>query len=54
MRFFNANVRDLNTRVEVFPSNLIAQMFNFRKTGFFEVESSRVREVIDVSFAELD
>lgn len=49
-RFFNANVRDLNTRVEVFPSNLIAQMFNFVKVGFFEVESSKVRQVVDVSF----
>jgi len=49
-RFFNANVRDLNTRVEVFPSNLIAQAFGFEKAGFFEVESSKVRQVVDVSF----
>ncbi len=49
-RFFNANVRDLNTRIEVFPSNLIAQMFNFEQAGFFEVESSKVRQVVDVSF----
>ena len=27
-RFFNANVRDLNTRIEVFPSNLIAQIWH--------------------------
>lgn len=49
-RFFNANVRDLNTRIEVFPSNLIAQWFDFKKAGFFEVESSKVRKVVDVSF----
>jgi len=49
-RFFNANVRDLNTRIEVFPSNLVAQLFNFEKAGFFEVESSKVRQVVDVSF----
>ena len=49
-RFFNANVRDLNTRVEVFPSNLIAQMFGFEREGFFEVESSKVRQVVDISF----
>ncbi|MDX2475118.1 MAG: LemA family protein [Candidatus Krumholzibacteria bacterium] len=51
-RFFNANVRDLNTRIEVFPSNLIAQMFHFEKAGFFEVESSKVRQVVDISFPE--
>ena len=51
-RFFNANVRELNTRIEVFPSNLIAGAFHFEKAGFFEVESSRVRSVVDVSFGE--
>ena len=29
-RFYNANVRDLNNRLEVFPSNMVAQMFAFR------------------------
>jgi LemA protein len=51
-RFFNANVRDLNTRIEVFPSNLIAQIFNFEKAGFFEVESAKIREVVDISFSD--
>ncbi len=51
-RFFNANVRDLNTRIEVFPSNLIAQTFGFEREGFFEVESSKVRRVVDISFEE--
>ncbi len=51
-RFFNANVRDLNTRVEVFPTNLIASMFGFEPAGFFEVESSKVRQVVDISFSE--
>ncbi len=49
-RFYNANVRDLNTRIEVFPSNIIASLFNFRPAEFFEVESAVVREVVDVSF----
>ncbi|MFT5316625.1 MAG: LemA protein, partial [Candidatus Krumholzibacteriia bacterium] len=49
-RFFNANVRDLNTRIEAFPSNMIAGIFHFDKAGFFEVERSEVREVVDVSF----
>ena len=42
-RFYNANVRDLNTRVEVFPSNLIAGMFGFGRQEFFEIEDSGVR-----------
>ena len=50
-RFFNANVRDLNTRIEVFPSNLVAALFKFRREEFFEVESSVVRQVVDLSFA---
>jgi len=49
-RYFNANVRDLNTRIEVFPSNLVAGVFRFEREEFFEVESSVVRRVVDVSF----
>jgi LemA protein len=49
-RFFNANVRDLNTRVEVFPGNLAAGLFGVKTAEFFEVESSAVRQVVDVSF----
>ncbi len=51
-RFFNANVRDLNTRVEAFPTNVIASVFNFEKEKFFEVESAVVRRVVDVSFPD--
>jgi LemA protein len=49
-RFFNANVRELNTRVEVFPSNLVAAMFGFVREEFFEVEAATIRSVVDVSF----
>lgn len=42
-RFYNANVRDINTRTEIFPSNLIAGMFGFQKEEFFEVEDHTVR-----------
>jgi LemA protein len=49
-RFYNANVRDLNTRVESFPSNLIASAFGFVQEEYFEVEASKVREVVPVSF----
>ncbi len=51
-RFYNANVRDLNTRIEVFPSNIVAWMFRFEPAEFFEVESAVVRQVVDVSFGD--
>jgi LemA protein len=39
-RFYNANVRDYNTRCEVFPSNLIAGSFGFQKREFFEIDAA--------------
>ena len=42
-RFYNANVRDINTRVEVFPSNIIAGMFGFAQEDYFEIESAGIR-----------
>lgn len=38
-RFYNANVRDLNTRIEVVPSNIIANSFGFTKREYFEIDS---------------
>ncbi len=51
-RFYNANVRDYNRRVQSFPSNTIASMFNFKEAEFFEVEDA-IREAgpPQVSFA---
>lgn len=34
-RFYNGNVRDLNTKIETFPTNLIAGMFGFKQMEFF-------------------
>ncbi len=42
-RFYNGNVRDLNNRIEVFPSNLIAALFGFAQAEYFEIEDSGVR-----------
>ena len=42
-RFYNANVRDLNTRIEVLPSNLVAGLFGFHKEEFFEIADAIVR-----------
>jgi LemA protein len=39
-RFYNANVRDFNTRIEVVPSNLIANAFGFENAEFFEIEAA--------------
>ncbi len=49
-RFYNTNVRDLNTKIESFPTNVIASLFNFKSMEFFQVEESAVREVPQVKF----
>lgn len=41
-RFYNGNVRALNTRVSTFPSNLIATVFGFEKAQFFELRDPAV------------
>ncbi len=49
-RFYNANVRSLNTKVESFPSNLVAGGFGFTRAEYFEVEDAAVRAAPTVSF----
>ena len=49
-RFYNGNVRALNTRVEAFPSSLVASMFGFRKAEYFEVDEPEVRAPVVVDF----
>jgi LemA protein len=50
-RFYNGNVRDLNTKTESFPSNIVANMFKFTKREFFELEEgSEAKEPVKVSF----
>ncbi|OGG42836.1 hypothetical protein A3G50_00500 [Candidatus Jorgensenbacteria bacterium RIFCSPLOWO2_12_FULL_42_11] len=49
-RFYNGNVRDLNTAVETFPSNILAGMFKFSKMEFFQLEEGEAREPVKVSF----
>jgi LemA protein len=36
-RYYNAVVRDLNTRIQQFPSNVVAGMFGFKTRDFFEI-----------------
>jgi LemA protein len=49
-RFYNANVRALNTKVESFPSNVIANSFGFARAEYFETEDPAVRAAPQVSF----
>jgi len=49
-RFYNANVRQLNTKVETFPSNLIAGWFSFTRAEYFEAEDPAARAVPRVDF----
>ena len=52
-RFYNSGVTELNTKIEQFPSNLIAGMFSFKKREFFELgeaEQATAEKPVDVSF----
>ena len=49
-RFYNANVRELNTRVETFPNNIVAGMFGFSRAEYFEANDPAVRAVPQVRF----
>ncbi|MBX7166282.1 MAG: LemA family protein [Pirellulales bacterium] len=42
-RFYNANVRDQNNTVQVFPTNIIASLFNFGPAEYFEIEDASIR-----------
>jgi len=47
---YNQSVMSFNNKVEMFPSNIIAGMFNFSKSDFFELEEPEQREAPKVSF----
>jgi LemA protein len=50
-RFYNGGVRDLNTKVQVFPNNVFAGMLGFKQREFFEVEDmATVEKPVDVKF----
>lgn len=48
-RFYNGNVRDFNTKLQVFPNNLIAGILNFKAYQFFEVKEEE-KENVKVEF----
>lgn len=49
-RFYNGNVMELNTKVETFPSNIVAGMFGFKQEEFFELEEEAAKQPVQVKF----
>jgi LemA protein len=47
-RYYNGTVRNFNTRIESFPSMLIAKIFSFEQADFFEIEYATERKATDV------
>lgn len=50
-RFYNGGVRDLNTKIQTFPANIVAGMFGFQTKEFFDVEDrASVENPVEVKF----
>lgn len=49
-RFYNGSVKQMNTKVQQFPSNLVANQFGFGEAEFFELDDAAAREAVSVQF----
>ncbi|MGP1395919.1 MAG: LemA family protein [Inquilinaceae bacterium] len=49
-RYYNGTVRDLNTMVESFPSNIVAKLFSFQPAAYYEVDHASERLLPKVAF----
>ncbi len=50
-RFYNGNVRDYNTKLQTFPTNIFASMFNFTARAFFDIDEKGVEgQPVQVQF----
>ncbi|MDD3356648.1 MAG: LemA family protein [Dysgonamonadaceae bacterium] len=49
-RYYNGAVRQKNIAIDTFPSNMVANMFNFEKSVFFELESEAEKAVPQIKF----
>ncbi len=49
-RFYNGNVRDLNTKIQVFPDSIVAGIAGVKQREFFEIEEATERETPKVEF----
>ncbi|MDQ6648715.1 MAG: LemA family protein [Actinomycetota bacterium] len=52
-RFYNGNVRAYNTRIETFPSSVLAGLFSFRPAGYFQTSDAGERMPVAVDFTSL-
>ena len=52
-KYYNGCVREMNTAVESFPTNLIANQFHFEKYNMYEVDDVRERENVKVDFGNM-
>lgn len=48
-RFYNANARDFNTKMQIFPNNILANMFGYKKFDFYEAVETE-RQNVNVQF----
>jgi len=53
-RYYNAVVRDFNTKVHVVPSSIVAWLFNFKDREYFELDSPEERQAPKVDFSSED
>ena len=49
-RFYNGMVMDLNNRIQVFPTNIMATLFHFQQEEFFQTENDQERNPVQVKF----
>ncbi len=49
-QYYNDSVMQFNTRIESFPQNIVAGMFQFHQAAFFELEDQQAREAPAVKF----
>ncbi|MGA7616210.1 MAG: LemA family protein [Thermoanaerobaculia bacterium] len=49
-QYYNDSVMRLNNKTEMFPTNIIAGMFNFKAAEFFQVETPDIRQAVKVQF----
>jgi len=49
-RYYNGTVKELNTKIDVFPTNLVAKMMKLKKRAYFELDSEEERKAPQVKF----
>ena len=52
-RFYNGNVRDMNTKIQAVPTNIFASLFGFQMAEYFEIDPA-IREPVRVGLGSSD